>query len=96
MSKFDYPEEVEQRHMDIIDAVAGIDIARLRELASAEREGRLVVLPDCKKCKNYAARDALYPQCIGVVYPCEGCVGLIKIKRYPNNKFEAADAGKGE
>lgn len=47
MSKFDYPEEVEQRHMDILDAVKGIDIARLRELADAERDGRVVVLP-CK------------------------------------------------
>ena len=45
MSKFEYPEEVEQRHMDILDAVKGIGISRLRELADAEREGRVVVLP---------------------------------------------------
>ena len=75
-----------------LQQIFGISYSRLRELADAEKEGRVVVLPDCKKCKNYAARDALYPQCIGVVYPCEGCVGLIKIKRYPNNKFEPESA----
>lgn len=45
MAKFDYPEEVEQRHIDILDAVKGIDVQDLQKLAQAWREGRVVVLP---------------------------------------------------
>ena len=41
MSKFDYPEPVEQRHMDVMDAVKGISLDRLRELADAERDGKI-------------------------------------------------------
>lgn len=45
MSKFDYPEEVEARHMEVLDAVSGISLDRLRELAAADREGRVVIAP---------------------------------------------------
>lgn len=59
--------------MEIMDAVKGISLARLRELAKAEREGRLVVLPckvgdtvyairihDCDQCKHYTTEEESY------------------------------------
>lgn len=45
MAKFEYPEEVEQRHMDTMDAVKGIDLLDIQKLAEAWREGRVVIMP---------------------------------------------------
>ena len=79
MSKFDYPEEVEQRHMDILDAVEGIDIARLRELVEAYKDGRVTIKPKPapKKIPKDVYTDddlryAAYARCVcgaGLAYP---------------------------
>ena len=62
-----------------------ITVARLRELAEAEREELIYILPDCKTCANKEDNRT-----------CAICVG--KTIDYQNSFYEpiaAADAGKG-
>ena len=62
-----------------------ISLDRLRELASAEREELIYILPDCKTCANKEGNRT-----------CGVCVG--KTINYQNSFYEplaAADAGKG-
>ena len=44
----------DEYYKDKLEVVRGIDLARLRELASAEREGRVVVLPKVGDTLFYA------------------------------------------
>ena len=53
-----------------LDAVKGISLSRLRELAEAEREGRLVIRPDCAVCKFRIATEG-HPNC-GYEQFCSG------------------------
>ena len=73
-----------------MDAVKGIDLARLRELAEAEREGRAVVLP-CKVgdtvwvLRNYS----------GVIMPMSGIVEEMNFTRWSNPNIVVHGIGRG-
>lgn len=72
--------EEEERH----DIVVGISTARLRELADAEREGRIVVYeyPNCYACPKLPKSNLWQNN-----EPCKSC---------HDRALAAADAGKGE
>ena len=68
-----------------LQQIFGVPFARLRELASAEREELIYILPDCKTCANKEDNRT-----------CGVCVS--KTINYQNSFYEplaAADAGKG-
>ena len=83
------------KYEDVIFDADGNEVIGLEELSQLlqdKREGRVVVLPNCMTCKNKMDKEAIYPSGVSVEYPCEGCYGLIKIKRFRVNRYEAERA----
>lgn len=69
------PADIEKQ----LDIINGIPLDRLTQMCEAERDNRIVIIPQCTICK--------YKECLSNLMPCCNCIG-INLTSY----FEAAEA----